>query len=95
MHPFGHRNIFVRQIFIYSKTKRVIKFDSGQNWPTGVCTPNIVIKQWLFLPGGTKSLATMLCGQYSGYKTFCIIYKYLLEYANMVTIKYNLRIFKG
>ena len=82
MHSFGHKNISVRQIFIYSKTKGVIKFDSGQNWPTGVCTPNIVIKQWLFPLGGTKSLATMLHGQYSGHKTFCVICEYSLEHAN-------------
>jgi hypothetical protein len=40
----------VRQIFIYSKTEGVIKFDSGQNWPTGVCTPNIEI--FTILSGG-------------------------------------------
>ena len=42
-HPLGHRNFSVRQNFIYSKTEGVINFESGQNSPTGVCTPNTVI----------------------------------------------------
>ena len=42
-HPFEHGNISVRQIFIYSKTEGVINFESGQNSPTGVHTPNIVV----------------------------------------------------
>jgi hypothetical protein len=39
----GHRNISVRQIFIYSKTEGVIDFEAGQNSPTGIHAPNIVI----------------------------------------------------
>jgi len=98
MHSFGHKNISVRQIFIYSKTKGVIKFDSGQNWPTGVLYPKYInLSNGYFHWVAQRVLQQCCVVNIQAQDILCNMQILIrtCKQTYMVIIKHNLRIFRG